>query len=171
MTALAVCTCMYVTGKINWVALRHGMAWGRLQLPEASGGCTLKSWREKETFSLNEKLVVSSKLLTNCQKQPNETQQRNLLFLRLSCYSNNKKQSAVMETEKWCNAHFSRSLVKGKIVKLSLQLLNICGILHGCRRRVRIGCGSRAADNISAAIRHHVAIIQILIRFKSNSGW
>ncbi len=45
---------------------------------------------------------VSSKLLTNCQKQPNEMQQPNLVFLRLPCvvYSKNENQSAVSDGDR-----------------------------------------------------------------------
>ncbi len=75
-------------------------------LPEAGAACTLKSWQEKESNFLSMKNVVSSKLLTNCQKRANEMQQRNLVFLRLPCvvFSHNGKQSwlAVLETENKC---------------------------------------------------------------------
>ncbi len=59
--------------------------------------------KRKSCFVFSMKNVVSLKLMTNSKKRANETQQRDLVFLRLPrvFYSNNEKQSwlLVMETE------------------------------------------------------------------------
>lgn len=71
--------------------------WG--WLPEAGALCTLKSWWEKESHFLPVKNKVSSKLISNCQKQAKQMQQRNLVFLHLPCVVYSKKEMAARDED------------------------------------------------------------------------